>query len=114
MGDRPTDVGRHEVEKLLHRRCEPGDCQPFVEKQRCRLRARQQVVQIIGGALQLQDLLLELAVDGVQLLVEGLQLFLGGFELLVGRLKLLVHRDCFLVRGLQFLVGGPEVLDGVA
>ena len=109
--DRAAHVRGDQVEQLDGRGRELPDVEGGVEEQRGDVGAGQQVVEVVGGGLQLRHLLFKLVVERRQFLVERLQLFLRGLQFLVARLELLVHRHGFFVRSLEFLVRAFQLFD---
>jgi hypothetical protein len=82
-----------------------------VEEDRRDVAAGQQIVEVVVRLLQLDDLFLELGVDGGELLVERLQLLLGGLELLVRGAQLLVDGHDLFVGDPQLLIGALLILE---
>ena len=101
--ERPSPVGRDQIEDRGNRRGETANDELAVEQNRGDLGALEQVAQIGVGAVELVDLAVEFGVDRMQLFIDRLQLLLGGLQLLVGGLQLLIDRNHFLVRGLELL-----------
>ena len=87
MVNRPAHVGRDQVEQLDGRGSKLPDMEGRIEEQRGDVRAREQIIEVVRGGLQLRHLLFQLIVERRQFFVERLQLFLRGLQLLIARLS---------------------------
>ena len=112
MAHRPPHVRLDQVDQLGDGGGEASDAHLLVHKDGAHAGAGQEVVHVVVGLGEFEDLLLQLGVDRVQLLVERLQLFLGGLQLLVGGLQFFVHRLHLLVYGFELFGGRFHLLEG--
>ena len=103
--NRPAQVGANQAHQAGDRRGVALDPEVLVEEEGGDAGTGKEVHDIVIGAFQFVDLLLEADIDRVELLVEGLKLLLGGLHLLVCGLELFVGRHDLLVGGLELVVG---------
>jgi len=111
VAERAAEIALAQGHQPDSSRREPADAQPLVQKQRRHLRAGEQVGEVVGGRLQLSDLLGELLVDRGELLVHRAQLRARAFQLVVRAAQLLVGRDGLLAGDLELFVGALQLVD---
>ena len=106
VGQRPSDIGRDQIEHRLGHRREAADPQVWPEHDDRHLHAGEQVDHVVVAPPQLGVTVVQLFVDGRQLFVARLHLLLRRLDLLVDALELFVRRLDFLVGRLELFVRG--------
>ena len=109
---RPSHIGRNQVEDARGAGREALDAHGAVEEHGRDLAGREEVLQIVAVLGTVLQVLLQVVVDRGQLLVDRLQLLLAGLQLLRGGAQLLVERLQLLVGSAQRLVGRTQGLVG--